>query len=135
MLSIDKVTLSIEPSDQVAWGSSVTLRCQAELSHPETVDFTIYKGTNVVCTETKTSSTDLLCPLSNLTVDHSGSYKCVIRLDSKQKTSQKRLTVTGVYFVCSTCSKSIKSKSGVFARGVNVVARVTASKDTVEAGN
>lgn len=97
---ISKVTLSIEPSNEVAWDANVTLRCQAELNEPETVQFTIYKGEKVVYTKTKSSSNDLLYPLTNLKLANSGPYNCGVKLEDEEKTSDDlELTVTGVFAV------------------------------------
>ncbi|XP_075888857.1 platelet endothelial cell adhesion molecule-like [Nelusetta ayraudi] len=92
---IKKVTLSIKPSHEVAWGTNVTLHCQAVLSKPEVVDFTIYKSEDVVCTQTMSSSNDLLCPLTNLKVDNSGLYSCEVKFEDEEETSSNHeLTVT-----------------------------------------
>ncbi|XP_075888860.1 platelet endothelial cell adhesion molecule-like [Nelusetta ayraudi] len=92
---IKKVTLSIEPSNEVAWDTNVTLRCQAVLSKQEVVQFTIYKSEDVVCTQTMSSSNDLLCPLTNLKVDNSGRYSCEVKFEDKEETSSNHeLTVT-----------------------------------------
>ncbi|XP_075888856.1 platelet endothelial cell adhesion molecule-like [Nelusetta ayraudi] len=92
---IKKVTLSIKPSHEVAWDTNVTLRCQAVLSKPEVVQFTIYKSEDVVCTQNMSSSNDLLCPLTNLKVANSGPYSCGVKSGDKEETSSNHeLTVT-----------------------------------------
>lgn len=97
---IRAVTLSIQPSNEVAWGANVTLRCQAALDVPATVEFTIYKGQNVVCTQTTSSSDDMLCPLSNLKMANSGDYRCRVASGDAQETSKSHeLTVAGVFAV------------------------------------
>lgn len=97
---IRKVTLYIEPSNEVARGANVTLRCQAVLNEPEAVEFTISKDQNVVCTQTMSGSNDLLCPLTNLKLANSGHYTCVVKIEDEEETSEVHtLTVTGVFAI------------------------------------
>lgn len=100
--SIRNVILSIEPSTDVAWGANVTLRCHAELDKPValSLDFTIYKDKNLVCTQTLSSSRDLLCPLTRVKQVNAGRYWCAVKYEDQQEDSEvKRLTVKGVFAI------------------------------------
>lgn len=93
---IRAVTLSIQPSNEVAWGANVTLRCRAELDVPATVELTVFKGQHVVCTQTTSSSDDMLCPLSHLKMANSGDYWCrVASGDAQESSKSHELTVAG----------------------------------------
>ncbi|XP_075891792.1 platelet endothelial cell adhesion molecule isoform X3 [Nelusetta ayraudi] len=92
---IRKVTLYIEPSNEVARGANVTLCCQAVLDEPEAVEFAILKDQNVVCTQTMSGSNALLCPLTNLKLANSGHYTCSVKFKDEEETSKVHtLTVT-----------------------------------------
>lgn len=94
--------MSFEPSDEVAWGANVTLRCKAVLSKPVALDlhFTIYKGNIVVCTQTMSSSADLLCPLTEVKHVNAATYTCVVKFEDVEKQGERKLTLKGVFASC-----------------------------------
>lgn len=103
--SIRKVTLSLEPDTEVAWGVNVTLRCQAVLNKPValSLEFTIYKGKNLVCTQNLSSSMDLLCSLTKVKQVNTGRYWCAVKFEDIQENSDaKRLMVKGVVAIMDT---------------------------------
>lgn len=103
--SIRKVSLSIEPGTEVAWGTNVTLRCQAVLDKPValSLEFTIYMGRNLICSQTLNSSMDLLCPLTKVKQVNAGRYSCAIKFEDKQANSRvTTLTVKGVFAIIDT---------------------------------
>ncbi|XP_075888861.1 platelet endothelial cell adhesion molecule-like [Nelusetta ayraudi] len=73
----------------------------AVLSKQEVVQFTIYKSEDVVCTQTMSSSNDLLCPLTNLKVANSGPYSCEVKFEDEEETSsnQNNIVVTFITLI------------------------------------
>lgn len=103
--SIRKVTVSIEPSTEVAWGSNVTLRCQAVLDKPVELsfEFTIYKENSLVCNQTLSTSMDLLCPLTKVKTVNNGRYWCAVKYENTHENSEEmKLLVKGVFAILDT---------------------------------
>lgn len=83
----------------------MTLRCHAVLDKPValSLEFTIYKGKNMVCTQTLSSSMDLLCPLTEVKLANAGRYSCAVKYEDQQEISQvKILKVKGVFAIIET---------------------------------
>lgn len=73
-----------------------------------TREYTIYKDSSNIYTKTSISSEDLLYPLPHSRFSNSGKYKCFIKIEDKNMTSQaKKLTVTGQQ---RSISKSLSKK-------------------------
>ncbi|XP_068445118.1 platelet endothelial cell adhesion molecule isoform X2 [Clinocottus analis] len=101
MFMIRDITLSIEPSNDVTRDTNVTLRCRATVSSSGhealSREYTIYKDSNTIYTETSSSSEDLLYTLSETRVFNNGKYTCKINIEGKEMTSgPSKLTVTGL---------------------------------------
>ncbi|XP_070711966.1 platelet endothelial cell adhesion molecule isoform X3 [Pempheris klunzingeri] len=126
---ITKVTLSIEPSTDVAQDTNVTLRCQATIAssgeHVLSREYTIYKDGNVVYTKTSSTSEDLLYPLPEARVSNTGKYMCKINIKGEEETSgAKKLTVTGL------SKPGLHMNSTVVSEGEEVTATCTAPGET-----
>uniref|UniRef100_A0A8C6SIV5 Immunoglobulin domain-containing protein n=1 Tax=Neogobius melanostomus TaxID=47308 RepID=A0A8C6SIV5_9GOBI len=99
--TIRSISLSLEPRDDVARDTNVTVRCSALVStlglQPLSREYTIYKDGITVYSKTTSSIEDLLYPLSQARVSHTGKYKCKISIDGKSMSSEShKLTVTGL---------------------------------------
>ncbi|XP_035515939.1 platelet endothelial cell adhesion molecule isoform X2 [Morone saxatilis] len=127
--TIRNITLSIEPSTDVTRDTNVTLRCKALVSSSGQAvlsrEYTIYKDSNVVYTKTSSTPEDLLYPLPEARVFNSGKYKCTIKIESREMSSDvKKLTVTGL-------SKPVLHlNKGVVNEGEEVTARCSAPGET-----
>ncbi|XP_051241154.1 platelet endothelial cell adhesion molecule isoform X3 [Dicentrarchus labrax] len=127
--TIRNITLSIEPSTDVTRDTNVTLRCQALVSISGQAvlsrEYTIYKDSNVVYTKTSSTPEDLLYLLPEARVFNTGKYKCTVKIESREMSSDvKKLTVTGL-------SKPVLHlNKGVVIEGEEVTARCTAPGET-----
>ncbi|XP_062420596.1 platelet endothelial cell adhesion molecule isoform X2 [Pungitius pungitius] len=127
--TIKDIALSIEPSSIVSRDTSVTLRCQANVSsfglEPLSREYTIYKDGITVYTKNSSSSEDLLYRLSGVRVSNTGKYWCKINIEGKPMTSAARkLTVTGL-------SKPVLHvNKGVVTEGEETTATCTAHGET-----
>ncbi|CAL9700883.1 unnamed protein product [Knipowitschia caucasica] len=99
--TIRSVSLTLEPREDVARDTNVTVRCHAKVSssgiQPLSREYTIYKDGITVYSKTTSSTEDLLYALSHARVSHTGKYKCKISIEDKSAISEaRRLTVTGL---------------------------------------
>lgn len=95
-----KIGLWVEPSAEVPRDTNVTLRCRAPVSSAGravlTRQYTIYKGSSVVATQTYNTPEDFLHPLPHVRFSNSGKYQCAVRIeDTLKRSDAKKLTVTG----------------------------------------
>ncbi|GLD73659.1 platelet endothelial cell adhesion molecule-like isoform X3 [Lates japonicus] len=129
IFTIRDITLSIEPSTDVARGTNVTARCKAIVSSlgQEVLsrEYTIYKGNNKVYTKNSSTSEDLLYPLPDARVSNTGKYHCRIKIKGEETDSRtEKLTVTGL-------SKPVLHlDKDVFSEGEEVTATCTAPGET-----
>ncbi|XP_058848212.1 platelet endothelial cell adhesion molecule-like isoform X1 [Acipenser ruthenus] len=100
-VTINKVTLQIDPSSPVQSGRNITLTCALDIStaepsqsHPH--QYTFYKEDQIVYTKNDTSDR-LQYKITAARVFHSASYSCEVRAEGKRKESnQAALRVTGL---------------------------------------
>ncbi|XP_033895285.2 platelet endothelial cell adhesion molecule-like [Acipenser ruthenus] len=100
-VTINKVTLQIDPSSPVQSGRNVTLTCALDISiaepsqsHPH--QYTFYKEDQIVYTKNDTSDR-LQYRITAARVFHSASYSCEVRAEGKRRESNPAtLSVTGL---------------------------------------
>ncbi|XP_061844390.1 platelet endothelial cell adhesion molecule isoform X3 [Nerophis lumbriciformis] len=127
--TIRDISISLEPSSDVARGTNVTVRCQALVSisgtEPLSREYKIYKDGITVYTKNMGSSDDLLYRLPDARVSNTGKYKCQINIDGRGMTSEsKKLKVTGL------SAPQFHFNKGVVSEGEELTAKCTAPGET-----
>ncbi|KAM9699293.1 LOW QUALITY PROTEIN: platelet endothelial cell adhesion molecule-like, partial [Menidia menidia] len=97
----ESVTLSIEPSNAVARGTDVTLRCKAKVltAGPWALrrEYVLSRDGEVLYNKTTSSSQDFLLQLPDARVSSNGRYQCNASLEGQRLASgRERLVVSGV---------------------------------------
>ncbi|XDV13930.1 hypothetical protein PO909_002228 [Leuciscus waleckii] len=125
--TIDQVTLTVLPGNNVASGSNLTLHCEAKVSHslpqPLTYTFSFLQDDQVMYSK-NTSSSVVERSLSPARVFNSGRYQCAVRLYDKIKTStSQKLIVTGLQV------PTLKVKSDIISEGEVINATCSAPEE------
>ncbi|XP_051994612.1 platelet endothelial cell adhesion molecule isoform X2 [Xyrauchen texanus] len=126
--TIDQVMLTLLPGNEVATGTSVTLRCEAKVSQsvpqPLTYTFSFLLDDQVVYSK-KISDAAVERSLSPARVSNSGLYKCSVHIyDKFKKSDGQRLTVTGFQ------TPLLKVKSDIVSEGEDIHATCSAGEET-----
>ncbi|XP_077069995.1 platelet endothelial cell adhesion molecule isoform X2 [Siphateles boraxobius] len=126
--TIDQVTLTVHPGNNVASSTSVTLRCEAKVSHslpqPLTYTFSFLLDDQVMYSK-NTSASVVERSLSPARVFNSGRYQCAVRIHDKTKTSTSQaLRVTGLQV------PTLKVKSDIISEGEDISATCSAPEET-----
>ncbi len=98
-VTIDQVTLTVLPANNVESGTNVILRCEASVSQslrlPLTYSFRLLQD-DLVMYSKNISTSVMERRLSSARVSNSGRYQCSVHIQNKHKTSNiLSLSVTG----------------------------------------
>ncbi|KAK9978222.1 hypothetical protein ABG768_019983 [Culter alburnus] len=126
--TIDQVTLTVLPGNDVASGTNVILRCEAKVSHshpqPLTYTFSFLQDDQVMYSKNISDSV-VERGLSPARVSNSGRYQCTVRVFDKIKTSYSQaLRVTGLQV------PMLKVKSDIVSEGDDITATCIAPEET-----
>ncbi|XP_067313379.1 platelet endothelial cell adhesion molecule isoform X2 [Pseudorasbora parva] len=126
--TIDQVTLTVFPGNNVTSGTNLTLRCEAKVSHSLsqslTFSFSFLQDDQVVYSK-NTSSSVVQRSLSPARVSNSGRYQCTVRINNKFRTSNSQtLRVTGLQV------PTLKVKSDIISEGDIITATCSAPEET-----
>ncbi|XP_048040762.1 platelet endothelial cell adhesion molecule isoform X2 [Megalobrama amblycephala] len=126
--TIDQVTLTVFPGNDVASGTNVILRCEAKVSHshPQPLTYTFSFLLDDQVTYSKNISDSVVeRGLSPARVSNSGHYQCTVRVFDKIKTSNSQaLKVTGLQV------PMLKVKNDIVSEGDNIIATCSAPEET-----
>ncbi|XP_051743821.1 platelet endothelial cell adhesion molecule isoform X2 [Ctenopharyngodon idella] len=125
--TIDQVTLTVLPGNNVASGTNVILRCEAKVSHshpqPLTYTFSFLLDDQVIYSKNISDSV-VERSLSPARVSNSGRYHCTVRVFNKIKTSNHQaLNVTGFQV------PMLKVESDIVSEGENIMATCSAPEE------
>ncbi|XP_042576835.1 platelet endothelial cell adhesion molecule-like isoform X2 [Cyprinus carpio] len=127
-VTIDHVTLTVLPANNVESGTDVILRCEASvsqsLSQTLTYFFRLLQNDQVIYT--KNISTSVMeHSLSSARVSNSGHYQCSVHIYDKHKMSNSlSLSVTGLQ------TPMLKVKSDIVSEGEDITATCSAPEET-----
>ncbi|XP_067238833.1 platelet endothelial cell adhesion molecule isoform X2 [Chanodichthys erythropterus] len=126
--TIDQVTLTVHPGNDVASGTNVILRCETKVSHshpqPLTHTFSFQLDDQVIYSK-NTSDSVVERGLSPARVSNSGRYQCIVRVFDKTKTSNSQaLKVTGFQV------PMLKVKYDIVSEGDEINATCSAQEET-----
>ncbi|XP_039509987.1 platelet endothelial cell adhesion molecule isoform X5 [Pimephales promelas] len=126
--TIDQVTLTVLPGNNVASGTNLSLRCEAKVSHslpqPLTYSFSFLQDDQVMYSK-NTSVSVVERSLSPARVFNSGRYQCTVRIYDKIKPSTSQtLRVTGLQV------PTLKVKSDIISEGEDISATCSAPEET-----
>ncbi|KAK7174197.1 hypothetical protein R3I93_001404 [Phoxinus phoxinus] len=126
--TIDQVTLTVLPGNNVASGTNLILRCEAKVSHsltqPLTYTFSFLQDDQLMYSK-NTSASVVERSLSLARVFNSGRYQCAVRIYDKMKTSTSQaLRVTGLQV------PTLKVKSDIISEGEDIIATCSAPEET-----
>ncbi|XP_058627861.1 platelet endothelial cell adhesion molecule isoform X2 [Onychostoma macrolepis] len=127
-VTIDQVTLTVLPANNVESGTNVILRCEARVSQslpqPLTYSFRLLQDDQVIYSKNITDSM-MERSLSSARVSNSGRYQCSVHIYNKHKKSNiVLLNVTGLQIPMLTV------KSDIVSEGENIIATCRATEET-----
>uniref|UniRef100_A0A672S9F7 Platelet endothelial cell adhesion molecule n=1 Tax=Sinocyclocheilus grahami TaxID=75366 RepID=A0A672S9F7_SINGR len=127
-VTIDQVTLTVLPANNVESGTDVILRCEASVSQslpqPLTYSFRLLQDDQVMYSKNISASV-MERSLSSARVSNSGRYQCSVHIYDKHKTSNiLSLSVTGLQI------PMLKVKSDIMSEGEDIIATCSAPEET-----
>ncbi|XP_042586701.1 platelet endothelial cell adhesion molecule-like isoform X2 [Cyprinus carpio] len=128
-LTIDEVTLTVLPANNVESGTNVTLHCKARVSvsslHQQlTYTFSLLQEGQVMYSK-NISALEMERRLSPARVSNSGRYQCSVHIYNKHKISNTvALKVTGLQI------PMLKVKSEIVSEGEDIIATCSAPEET-----
>ncbi|XP_016297205.1 platelet endothelial cell adhesion molecule-like isoform X4 [Sinocyclocheilus anshuiensis] len=127
-VTIDQVTLTVLPANNVESGTNVILRCEASVSQslpqPLTYSFSLLQDSQVMYSKNSSASV-VERSLSPARVSNSGRYQCSVHIYNKHKMSNiLSLRVTGLQIPV------LKVKSDIVSEGEDIIATCSAREET-----
>ncbi|XP_016312561.1 platelet endothelial cell adhesion molecule-like [Sinocyclocheilus anshuiensis] len=127
-VTIDQVTLTVLPANNVESGTDVILRCETSVSQslpqPLTYSFRLLQDDQVMYSKNISASV-MERSLSSARVSNSGRYQCSVHIYDKHKTSNiLSLSVTGLQI------PMLNVKSDIMSEGEDIIATCSAPEET-----
>ncbi|XP_016098043.1 platelet endothelial cell adhesion molecule-like [Sinocyclocheilus grahami] len=127
-VTIDQVTLTVLPANNVESGTNVILRCEASVSQslpqPLTYSFSLLQDSQVMYSKNSSASV-VERSLSPARVSNSGRYQCSVHIYNKHKMSNiLSLRVTGLQIPV------LKVMSDIVSEGEDIIATCSAPEET-----
>ncbi|XP_076871599.1 platelet endothelial cell adhesion molecule isoform X2 [Brachyhypopomus gauderio] len=112
---IKKVTLSVEPAEEVECGTNLTLTCAADASHASGVQpaysysfFKDYKEREEALVRPSDNVERAVYSIRNARAFHSGTYQCKVVIDGQsRKSNTQEVVVTGLQTPVLTVDKTV----------------------------